>query len=460
MMSLLAGRVESLPTTLTVAGRPIRLTKLLRQMPGRREVWQAERDGSPLLLKCFAETRAGERDFNRELTGFENWQQRGVPAPALIFVTEMPVRVIAAEWLPGIAALDLYRVAVDRRQRVALARDLVEFTARQLQVGCEQRDIHLGNFICIDDEWRMIDAAACRFYSDTTPAKAVHDNLAALLAQFRIDTALAVIDDLDKLAIPVDADRLRQQCITAARRRHARAAAKSLRNCTEFAEIRSNGLTGIARRTDWALVESMVHRGIDGFVESGEPLKLGGSSTVARVNVDGRELVIKRYNTKSMFHRLKKMVTRSRARKSWQNAVWLRSAEIGTPRPIAFLEQHRFASKGLAWFVTEPAVGPDLLSVSEKVLILNGVAERLADLLRKMQLLRFSHGDFKATNLLLEHDELIVIDLDAMRRQLSAPRASRLIGKDTARLRRNWPKGRFREALDLELQNLHDGTVG
>ncbi len=447
MNSLLVGKITELPTRVTLAGRQVQLLKLLRQLPGRREVWQANTDEGMLLLKCFSGDSAGARDYQRELRGFEGWQQRAIPSPQLLFHQGSSPAILAAQWLDGESALTVYHKAHRLVGKRALCLELLVFVAQQLAAGCEQADIHLGNFQRSADDWAVLDAAACKFYDGAVPPAVVQTNLAGLLAQFRIDIARAVMASKPKLAVAVDWPALEQEHLELTRRRHARAAAKSLRNCTEFAEIKNTELSGMARRRDWALVESMAHRGLDEIIDGGKALKLGGSATVAQVRFDGRDLVIKRYNTKSAGHRIKKLLTRSRAKKSWLNAVWLRSAEIGTPLPIAFLEQRGLSREGLAYFIAEPAHGPDLLAVNQTVLLRSRVADLLAGLVVNMYLLGFNHGDLKGTNLIIEHDELIVIDLDAMQRDLPERRARQLIAKDIERLCRNWDDGEFKQAL-------------
>src|SRR5690606_34292810 len=65
----------------------------------------------------------------------------------------------------------------------------------------------------------------------------------------------------------------------------------------------------------------------------------------------------------------------------------------------------------------------------------------LRGLFLQMQKCRLSHGDFKATNLLVDDGKLVLIDLDAMLRHFSETFFRQDFDKDLDRLRRNWPKG-------------------
>ena len=49
-----------------------------------------------------------------------------------------------------------------------------------------------------------------------------------------------------------------------------------------------------------------------------------------------------------------------------------------------------------------------------------------------------SHGDMKASNFLVAQDQVVVLDLDAMKQHKSAATARPRIRKDRARFLRNW----------------------
>ncbi|MBW1746795.1 MAG: hypothetical protein JRJ25_11240 [Deltaproteobacteria bacterium] len=77
----------------------------------------------------------------------------------------------------------------------------------------------------------------------------------------------------------------------------------------------------------------------DSVIDSSRLLKEGNSSTVALAEVNGKLLVIKRYNIKNFIHALKRYLRNTRAWTSWRNAHRLELLGIPTPKPIAFLER-------------------------------------------------------------------------------------------------------------------------
>src|SRR5690606_42100242 len=73
---------------------------------------------------------------------------------------------------------------------------------------------------------------------------------------------------------------------------------------------------------------------------AGQPLlKDGGSSTVTRVTLGGRGLVVKRYNIKGPGHWLKRFWRPSRAWHSWLPAWRLVFLAVALPQPLAKVER-------------------------------------------------------------------------------------------------------------------------
>src|SRR5690606_5518207 len=106
------------------------------------------------------------------------------------------------------------------------------------------------------------------------------------------------------------------------------------RDCTEFSVQRgAMGLQVVRRQEEAALQELLADP--DAAINAGKALKLGGSSTVALVEVAGRPLVIKRYNIKGVGHWLKRFWRPSRAWHSWVEGHRLSFLGIATPKPLA-----------------------------------------------------------------------------------------------------------------------------
>src|SRR5205085_4110489 len=116
---------------------------------------------------------------------------------------------------------------------------------------------------------------------------------------------------------------------------------KIFRDCTDFACFRDRRTKGMYDRK-YAGPQLMA------FLSSPESifdsphaivLKAGRSSTVIKVTLDNRELVIKRHNLKNFWHWSRRMLRSTRAFHSWRLAQKLRLFGVTTARPVTFIEK-------------------------------------------------------------------------------------------------------------------------
>jgi hypothetical protein len=166
------------------------------------------------------------------------------------------------------------------------------------------------------------------------------------------------------------------------------------------------------------------------------------------VQLQGRPLVVKRYNIKSVAHWLKRFWRPSRAWHSWVEGNRLQMLGIATPQPLAVLERRWCWLRGRAYLITEYCGGQDIIARFEPYLDKDGdgtppetellALDRLfAALLRE----RISHGDFKGHNLFWDEGLACwsLIDLDAMQQHRNMRRFAKAYARDRARFLRNWP---------------------
>ena len=180
----------------------------------------------------------------------------------------------------------------------------------------------------------------------------------------------------------------------------------------------------------------------DAALAAGRLLKDGGTCTVAAVEVAGRTLVVKRYNLKHWRHALSRAWRPSRAWHSWQAAHRLAFYGIATPRPLALVEERAGPLRGRAFLITEHCPGSNLLdslNAAEQPTPTQQLA--LSRLFATLHRLHITHGDLKATNLLWQSGQIVLIDLDALLEHRSAAAFARAWRRDRARLVRNWPAG-------------------
>ena len=452
-----AGRVPPLPFTVALAdGRALTVRRLLRLLPGKRIVGEAEFDGRRVLAKLFI-AGGSARHMQRERDGLAALAAVDIPTPRLIHAGALAgdghalltdyladAESLADEWAPY-----AQRPPGDAAALALLAPALA-MLGRLHAHGLVQHDLHLGNFLRHRDELFVIDGdavTAVRAGSPLTAAEATA-NLSLLIAQLPTgwDAQLPALIAAYRAGNPSfdpDPGRLRAEVV------HRRAArledylGKALRDCTLFQVRRDfRRFTAVARAEADALAPLVADP--DRWLAAGTVLKDGGTCTVARVDLDGRALVIKRYNLKHARHAMSRVWRPSRAWHSWLEGHRLRFIGVPTPAPLALIEARVGPLRGRAWLITEHCPGPNLVEhLAPHVASGPPAAEAAAlrGLFATLHRERISHGDMKATNLLWQDGEVVVIDLDAMTRHRSAASHAHAWRRDRARLLRNWPAG-------------------
>lgn len=418
-----------------------------RILPGKRLTGSGEWQGRKVLAKLFIAERGSERHWQRECSGAENLKRHGLPTPALL-----------ASGLLGDGGHYVLYDYLDCAHNPDGARleELMPVFAqvgRMHAKGLVQEDAHLGNFLLEDGRLYVIDGDAIR--ASAAPADCTA-NLALLLAQlqpraeaemrpplleaYRDGNPNAVIDEA-------------QLATAAARAREARLVDyldKSLRDCSLFKSARRVDRFFSIVRAETGLLAPLIHDP-DAWLEKGVPLKRGRTATLARVEVNGRQLVIKRYNIKGPVHALSRSWRPSRAWHSWLEGHRLNFLGIATPRPLALVEQRAGPLRGKAWLISEYCAGASLADRYPDPDTAPPAAEldAIGALLRQLVAAHISHGDLKATNILWCDGKPYLIDLDAMRQHAGETAFRRAWEKDSARFLRNWPQGSaLRRALE------------
>ncbi len=179
----------------------------------------------------------------------------------------------------------------------------------------------------------------------------------------------------------------------------------------------------------------------DAFIDAADAtvLKSDATSTVACISFDGRKYVAKRYNTRGLWHVCKRAFRRTRAEHSWCAALQLARAGIDTPRPVAVVERRLGPLRGRAYYLTEHVDG-ELCStyLRRQCPQRDAIVDVVATTFARLQRHRLSHGDMKATNLIVSDGRLYLLDLDAARAHRTAAGHARALMRDKRRFLANW----------------------
>lgn len=450
----LAGRNPALPLSVALGADELQIAQWLRVLPGQRYVAKAQWRGRTVLAKLMVGDRA-RRHFERERHGAKLLVEHQLTTPVLLEqgFEEGAGGWLLFEFLEGARSLHDAWLEVSRQlplsddQQSVLGSALAEI-ARLHEKGLWQSDLHLDNLMRHDGRLYLIDGGGVRAEVPGQPLSRglVLENLALFFAQlpavlepFIEELVVSYLLINSTHALPLEA--LLDKVHAARRQRLSDYLKKVGRDCTAFSVRRDgNGLVAVRREREAQL--KTVLDAPDDYVAGGMALKKGGSATVARVDVQGEALVIKRYNIKNLAHWLRRFWRPSRAWHSWVEAHRLDILGIVTPQPLAVIETRRLGMRGRSYLITEYVSGQDIIARFEPYVDTTPPERELlalellfAALIRE----RISHGDLKGTNLLWRDGSWALIDLDALHQHRSVARFRQAFAKDRERLLRNWP---------------------
>ncbi|AIZ34540.1 lipopolysaccharide kinase InaA family protein [Pseudomonas parafulva] len=470
-----AGRSPTLPLNVILedaaGSAELQLFSLLRVLPGQRYVGAGLWRGTPVLAKLLVGGNAA-RHFQRELDGVRLLAAQGLVTPRLLadglkdgeggwllFEFLEHAESLGAAW----AKVEHLPMLADEQH--AVLGDALTAVAQMHAKGLWQEDLHLDNLLRHDGRLYLIDGAGIKAETpgQQLSRQRVLENLGVFFAQLPkrlqpfIEEALVhyLLANAEH-ALPLEA--LQKQIDKVRTWRLKDYLDKAGRDCSLFSVQRSlSGLQAIRREEDAALAPALAQA--DALIDQGHLYKTGGAASVARVDVGGRTLVLKRYNIKNTAHWFKRFWRPSRAWHSWIEGNRLTFLDIPTPRPLAVLERRVMGLRSTAYLITEYADGPDL-SACFAPFVESGEApeeqvQALIELMQRLIAERISHGDFKGHNLFWQDGQWSLIDLDAMTQHATQLSFAPAYARDRARLLRNWPtRSALYQRLDQRLPRL------
>lgn len=472
-----AGRSPQVPLTITLAdaagAADLQLLSLLRVLPGQRYVGAGIWRGTKVLAKLLVGGNAA-RHFQRELDGARLMAAQGLTTPRLLAdgLKEGEGGWLLFEFIENAESLGDAWAAVEHLPMLADEQHLVlgealTAVAQMHAKGLWQQDLHLDNLLRQGGQLYLIDGAGIKAETpgQQLSRQRVLENLGVFFAQLpkRLEPFIeeALVHYLlanAEHALPLEA--LLKQVDKVRGWRLKDYLDKAGRECTLFSVERNlSRLRAICRSEVQALVPVLEQA--DTYLDQGHLYKTGGAASVARIEVDGRPLVLKRYNIKNTAHWFKRFWRPSRAWHSWIEGHRLMFLDIATPRPLALLETRTLGLRNRAYLLTEYIDGPDLAACFAPF-VESGEApdeqvDALAQLMQQLIRERISHGDFKGHNLFWLDGRWSLIDLDAMCQHATQMSFAKAFARDRARLLRNWPSSSaLYQRLDQRLPRLAD----
>jgi tRNA A-37 threonylcarbamoyl transferase component Bud32 len=409
-----------------------------------------------------------QRHLKREADGSNALINAGIATAQLLYVGKARnagIGVLVLEYIHPVSHLEeVWNALENLKEKRQLLCRLMVVVAKMHEAGLRQRDLHLNNFLLRDHMIYSVDGARVEKDRLGRPLDISDslDNLALLFSQFSLQDTVLVRDVLPDYARvrgwKCDAnvsDQLGLKIERFRSRRIRKYLKKIFRESTAIIVRKSFGSYILCKRAyHTSTIETLLDNP-DWFLDRQKHLllKRGNTSTVARIRIGDHDLVVKRYNMKDMVHRLRRCFRKTRAANSWRNAHLLLLLGISTPEPIAVLEKRFGPFRGTAYFISQYVDGPhaahffDGGDLYEK----RAVAQNIAEILKKLKLARITHGDMKATNLIVHQEQPVLTDLDAMHLHTTHRRFAHAYRKDIDRFFQNWKAAPDVDSLFKEL---------
>ena len=180
-------------------------------------------------------------------------------------------------------------------------------------------------------------------------------------------------------------------------------------------------------------------------LEEKRSLKEDSAASVWRTRYNSRDLVIKRYNTQGIWHAIRRSFRKSRAENCRKMTDRFKDAGIYTAPNVAVIQEWAGPFKLRSWFICGYVEGNMLVAYFKKkgernltLAELTRLKSAVADLFEKLRFHHLSHGDLKASNILLSQGTLCLIDLDAACAHKNKVLFKRAHKKDRLRFMKNW----------------------
>lgn len=445
IQQFLAGDNVSAPFDILVNDELYQCEQVLRLLPGRRLVVKAWHKEIPLLLKLFVPSKKGWREMAREQHGYRLCRESGIAVPEEKLISDNFAGCLAVAYAFLNEARPFSLTAENHGRQVPA---LLKLMVACHQAGIYQQDLHIDNILVTADGLFLIDLASVTGHHGQPLNKTKSlKNLALLVAQFIPDQQRFILEKLsfyyqgrNWVYDQTERAAFRARLDKTWHKRKENYLSKCFRPCTMTAYYRDSQQEYAFKRTFFKRTGKQFIKNIDQEVKCGEVIKDGNSATVVVTNLGGRRVVIKRYNIKSPWHFIRRCWRPSRAANAWRQGNLLELLGIDTPEVLGFVERRWGPFRKQAYLICDYVDDArELSKVYSDEAPSETELKQIRHIFRLMQDYRLSHGDMKASNLLVRRNgQVELIDLDAMREHRHNWTFKRAFRRDQRRFLKNW----------------------
>ncbi|MBC8468776.1 MAG: protein kinase [Planctomycetes bacterium] len=405
-------------------------TALLRAIPGRRKVYDASWGNKSVIAKVFSHKISARRHLRREWQGLKLLVSHGISAPEPLFYghTEDGHWAVVVQKIPESSTIsDIFLQTPDPCKKLSLLVLICKEMAKQHIKGILQKDLHLGNFLLREGKVFALDAGQMHFLRREADRKSSISQL-AMLAYYLPDNNTQSITTFCEEYFQArgwrfgmaDQTLFQKQLASHQRRMVRKGLKKCMRTSKRQLRVKTTRYIAMFDKVFSPETKSLGFiEELDKLMDEGQILKNGNTCYVCRLMLNGRDVVVKRYNHKGFIHSLRHTIKKSRAQRGWLQGHRLGMLNIATPKPLAYIE---VLKKKLIWksyLVTEYVDGQKLYDFLQDSNVTKEqhsmIIQQIKGLLDKMGEYHITHGDLKHTNILVTDNGPVLTDLDGMK---------------------------------------------
>ena len=449
-----ADRTMKGPFTLVLndTDAPLVCEEVIRIIPGKRLVAFAIWGDQEVAVKLFYEKGKSKRDCQRDVFGSETLMQANVPTPKLLFKgtadKRKRIHVLIYQKITQAKSIEtLWQEKPNPQALLPLLRAVTIEIATQHVLGILQVDLHLKNFLVTEKNIYTLDGGKIARFEQPLDKKISMEYLSLFLVQLGVgvsDIQKQLFDLYTKsrgwLLKPSDIRYFEKMLAKNNKERWQRYRKKIFRTCSAFKRLDKYNKTIVYDRNyESAAFFDFLQNPDATFQQSSTIyMKKGNSATVAKIMIDDRAYVVKRYNIKNIFHWLRRCLRPTRAVKSWRLSQHLYAMGVATAKPIAFIEKRFLGLRSQSYFLMEYVDGQNIGDYFATHSEDKQMAENVLVLFNHLAELHITHGDLKMTNILVEKDRPVLIDLDAMQEHRLSASFRHSVQSELKRFMRNW----------------------
>lgn len=444
--------------------------RVVRIIPKRRIVAFGLWQGRQVAAKIFFDPKLAQKQMEKDIAGIQLLKKNKIPTPELLYqgnTHDKRIYILIFERIVDAKNLEqIWRKKKSIDDVFPILEFVVVEIATQHVIGLMQRDLHLKNFLLSDKTIYTLDGAQIEFSAELLPKKPSMRNLALFLSQLGVDSE-GYQEKLFRHYANARGWSLKQEDMYELfimikhwnNLRWKKFAKKVFRDSSDYVSMHTWRLAGMYHRRYEGpeFIKFLAQPDSAFYNPTAKLLKAGNSATVIKVTLDHREFVVKRYNMKSVWHRLRRCLRETRAKKSWRLAQKLALFDIPTAKPVAFIEHKSFGLRGKSYYVTEYVNGKHAgeyftlhYNQDEEI---SDMVKRITMLLKNVAKLEITHGDLKITNILVDKEKQpVLIDLDGATEHATLAGLKKAWRKEIRRFLDNFHRHQaLRQKFEVEL---------